>query len=171
MNLPTYSSAAIANRFLRVARESGDTTITPMKVQKLVYIAHGWHLAYTDGKPLCREVVQAWRWGPVFHDLYHSVKKWGREPIDGYVEDYWRDGVAHMIDDGSFGAKVIDAVWRSYGKYSAARLSRITHSKDSPWSKVYAKGRRNAEIPDSLISDHYFDLLRSAVEKHTGKSF
>ena len=38
-----YPVKAIANYFLKDHRKEG---ITPLKIQKLVYIAYGWYLAY-----------------------------------------------------------------------------------------------------------------------------
>ena len=42
-----YSSKAIANFFLDRGMDD-DIEISPMKIIKLVYIAHGYHLAVTD---------------------------------------------------------------------------------------------------------------------------
>ena len=164
-----YSSAAIANRFLVTADDEG-ADLTPMKIQKLVYIAHGWHLAYKE-EPLCLEVVQAWRWGPVFHDLYHSVKRWGRQPITSPIQDYW-DGEIYSVEDDDvpngdvhFGAELIDAVWGVYGSFNAAKLSAITHAEGTPWSSIYDENRRYAEIPNELIRDYYKSLLAERKEK------
>ena len=74
-----YPSAAIANRFLEIAKRSR-ALVDPMKLQKLVYFAHGWHLGFDKG-PLCSEFAEAWRWGPVFPNLYHEVKRWGSAPV------------------------------------------------------------------------------------------
>ena len=38
-----------------------------------MYFGHGWHLGYGQGA-LSAEHAQAWRWGPVFPELYHAVK-------------------------------------------------------------------------------------------------
>ena len=73
------SSKAVANYFLDIAERDGKT-LNPMKLQKLVYIAHGWHLAIRR-RPLIRESVEAWKYGPVIADLYHEFKKFGNMPI------------------------------------------------------------------------------------------
>ena len=74
-----YPAAAVANSFLDIAKVA-EESVDPMKVQKLVYFAHGWHLGYDRGA-LSTELAQAWRWGPVFPDLYHAVKIWGNRAI------------------------------------------------------------------------------------------
>ena len=58
-----------------------------MKLQKLVYIAHGWHLGLFDGL-LISERVEAWRWGPVIESLYHEFKEFAKQPITRKAQDY-----------------------------------------------------------------------------------
>ena len=67
----TYDVRAVANFFLDQAQEEGQK-LDHMKLQKLAYIAHGWHLAIT-GEPLFHERVEAWPYGPVIPDLYHEL--------------------------------------------------------------------------------------------------
>src|ERR1041385_1190632 len=74
-----FDPKAIANYFLDLA-ESEKAAIEPLKMQKLVYFAHGWYLAFT-GKPLLNEFVEAWQYGPVIPDLYHAFKHYGSQPI------------------------------------------------------------------------------------------
>ena len=55
---------AVANKFLELGERDGVSDITPMKLLKLVYIAHGWHLALSEGKkPLVNEASEAWKYG------------------------------------------------------------------------------------------------------------
>ena len=77
---------AVANWLLKKSWDE-NKPITQMKIQKLLYFAHGWHLALLD-KPMMDEVVQAWKFGPVFESVYHTFKYFGAAPIDSnsYLE-------------------------------------------------------------------------------------
>ena len=66
-----HDSNKIANEFLRLAKESGQS-LTPMQLLKLVFIAHGWMLGLY-GEPLISDDVQAWKYGPVIPDLYQTL--------------------------------------------------------------------------------------------------
>ena len=68
-----FDPRAVANRLLELGRER-QLTIDPMKVQKLIYYAHGWHLALT-GKPLLDRSVEAWQYGPVLPDVYRAFQQ------------------------------------------------------------------------------------------------
>lgn len=74
-----FPAKEIANYFLGIADNNGKP-ISPMKLLKLVYYAHGWHLALS-GNPLIKENVEAWRFGPVVRCLYDEFKIWGNGPI------------------------------------------------------------------------------------------
>ncbi len=60
--------ALLRGASLLVDREAGDV-ITQLKLQKLMYIAQGIHLALYDA-PLFKEEIEAWQHGPVVRELY-----------------------------------------------------------------------------------------------------
>jgi len=74
-----YPVLEIANEFIERGKKD-DELIDLLKLQKLVYLAHGWNLAFRN-EPLVRETVKAWKYGPVFPDLYDATKDHGRQPI------------------------------------------------------------------------------------------
>lgn len=144
-----YESKAIANFFLRRQR------LTQMKLHKLVYFAHGWHLGLNRG-PLLDEAIQAWRYGPVVPSLYEEFKWFGPEPIDCLAtRKSGRRALAPTVDpDDTFVLNLLERIWDLYGPLSAARLSRMTHEPDSPWTTV-AGGRRRpgrVDMPDGLLA-------------------
>lgn len=151
------SPTAIASYFLGKAISTG-IHLTPMKMIKLVYIAHGWHLGFYR-RPLISERVQAWKYGPVIETLYHHFKRYGAKPIESYEAD--------LLPRVHFSAAVplLDRVWEVYSKYTGAQLSTMTHQQDTPWYEVwYRRGGQNesrATIPDDLICEHYRQKIDS----------
>lgn len=178
-----YDSKAIANYFLHLA-ESDGKSLTPMKLQKLVYFAHGWHLAIKDGDPLIEEQVEAWKFGPVIPSLYRSFRGYGDQAVTrpaaytrcyvtegptGYSEEMEIHEVVPSVDDDPTDAgktKVfLDRIWKVYGDYSAVQLSNLTHQAGSPWDQVCSQYRgtlpRGTDIPPETMRDYFRSLART----------
>lgn len=162
--LMKYSTKAAANKFIEIAKDRG-SPITPMKLQKLVYFAHGWYLSLTNGQPLIDEKIEAWRYGPVVPSLYHEFKSQGSKPIECYatdidIEQGFQLVTPRLPDDENLLA-FIDKIWEVYGKFSAVQLSNITHQPDTPWAKTWGVDGvpKNTDIEDSVIKE-YFDKVR-----------
>jgi len=66
-----------------------------MKLQKLVYYAHGWHLALNN-EPLIDEQVECWQYGPVISSLFHEFKI--QLAIGDTIGLSW--SLSHWINDG-----------------------------------------------------------------------
>lgn len=145
-----YSAARIANAFLVLAKQY-DKQLTNMQLQKLVYIAHGFHLAFF-GQPLFYNEVKAWDWGPVIPKLYMALKRYGA----GVVTDLIPIDEPQEIDSRAM--SVLKKVWTAYGPYSGPQLSTITHQKDTPWRETYEKDKYGI-IPNELIAAHYKKLI------------
>ncbi|MEM7550076.1 MAG: type II toxin-antitoxin system antitoxin SocA domain-containing protein [Bacteroidota bacterium] len=132
----------IANFFIEKGNEIGDP-ITQMKIQKLVYIAHGWYLSLTD-KPLIRAKVQAWKFGPVIPEIYQALKKYGNDPVPVSITN-------ESINDQEI-VDFLNIIWDLYGKYSASFLSNLTHQKSSPWDLTAQ--RYGYDVPPNMIIDN-----------------
>lgn len=153
-----YSAKAIANNFIDRANAAGQE-ITPMKMQKLVYIAHGWHLAVHD-EPLIDETVEAWKFGPVIPSLFQAFKRYGASPITDYAGDARLPNDAKVRD-------VINQVMGVYGNKDAIYLMRLTHAKGSPWRSVRDEGNISPYgevIGDDVIKNHFAQLIAAAQE-------
>lgn len=158
-----HSSRSIANYFLDRGDEEA-VPITPMKVIKLTYLAHGWYLAFT-GDALVNEDVEAWTHGPVLPSVYHSFKKWGSFPIDDDRAKEWH-GLAWIVSSvynapsrKSFPLMpFLEKAWDIYKGWSPAGLRKLTHMNGSPWHTVKFsndyKGKRDL-IPNALIYSYY----------------
>jgi uncharacterized phage-associated protein len=159
-----YSPIAVANYYIAKSLKSG-VTLSPMKLIKLVYIAHGWHLA-RKGEPLLSEGVQAWKFGPVIESLYHAVKRFGDRQITSLISVPTGSGrEIPIVEDGDT-RRFLDSVWDSYSKYSGVQLSTLTHRADTAWYEIWhcrdGKSGRRALIPNDLITEHYRRLEHAA---------
>ncbi len=149
------SPIAIANYFINKSLFEG-VELTPMKVLKLVYLAHGWNLGLKD-KPLLIEAVQAWKYGPVVKSVYESFKKYKDGPIDSLALDFQIG--TYAVPDDEPTKLLLDKVWVVYKDYSGLELSTLTHEKGSPWDIVWnkegGKNKMSAIIRNDLIADFY----------------
>lgn len=117
--------------------------ITPLKLQKILYLAQATHLGLGKG-PLFDDEIVAWRYGPVIETIYHQFKSQSapiKEPIsEGYKS----------IDEET--EAFLEEVWKMFGKYTAFGLVELTHShlpwKQTPQGKI---------IPKKFIAEYYSD--------------
>lgn len=160
LNKPTW----VANSFLLRAREQKVGDVDPLKLQKLVYCFHGWHMAVT-GSPALGERFEAWPHGPVLSSLYHQFKNFRWNPITSLaldVDPKTGDEEALYVSTADRGFyKIFDSVWERYKNLSGQDLSNLTHAKGTPWS--YARANGLQYIPDNLIQDHFVKLGQSAA--------
>lgn len=158
-----YSARAVANFFIDKAQSLG-ITLTPLKLQKLVYYAHGWHLAL-KGEPLITETIEAWQFGPVIHSLYHEFRDLGSAPITRnaqkfkLVGDEVKSVIPRIPNDAVEDRAFLERIWDVYKDYTAIQLSNMTHAPGSPWSKVVepfsGKPPEGLDIPDAVIEDYF----------------
>jgi uncharacterized phage-associated protein len=158
-----YPAAAVANAMQAKAAAEG-RPLTHMQLQKLVYIAHGWHMAVT-GRPLIRETVEAWKYGPVIPDLYDQLKSFGGAPVTDPVPWWDYDAGLERVSPPTFPTDtrdVLDRVWAAYKHLNGLQLSTLTHQKGTPWYQVAgelpARQRRRRPISDGAIHAHYVEL-------------
>jgi uncharacterized phage-associated protein len=155
-------SRSVANYFIQKAIKSGNP-ITQMKLLKLVYIAHGWHLGNFD-KPLIDSTVQAWQYGPVIPDLYQAIRKYGRVPIINLIPYCGTAGDQDNPWPEKQTQQLLDLVWNNYSGYTAIQLSAITHQANTPWDKIWNQEQgceySGARIPNELIKEYYHGKIQ-----------
>jgi uncharacterized phage-associated protein len=174
---------AVANYFLELAEKEGKQ-LTPMQVQKLVYFAHGWHLALT-GRPLIEEQVEAWTYGPVIPALYHAFKEFGGGPIEGRATELRVDVnpatgrrtilrvVTPTLDnecevaDLEYIKSLVKRVWEVYGEWSAVQLSQMTHEPGGPWDVTHSQNpdRKGTDIADQVIREYFLKKVPHKSER------
>jgi len=133
--------------------ERAEWSISNLKLQKLLYIAHMFYLGETGGQPLLHEHFQAWEYGPVQPDLYRFARIFGSSPIEN---------IFHLIGDlpeESPEAAMIDSTVSQIGTATSGRLVAITHWDKGAWARNYRPGARGIIIPNEDILREYQDRL------------
>lgn len=118
-----------------------------VQVQKLLYYAQGWSLAWT-GKPLFDDPIEAWEKGPVVRSVYSGD------------EDCVPSPHAETLD--SEAKMIVDSVWDFYGQYCGSELIARTHEEE-PWMTT----PRNETISLNVISR---TLARQALVDGSAKT-
>ena len=152
-------SHEIANEFLRCAWRHGQAC-DQMQLQKLVYIAHGWCLAFS-GEPLTGDRPEAWEFGPSYRRLADAVAQHGTRAVTTLiyadVSVLNRSDASPVKSDLSqFEMDTIAMVYTDYGALSAARLASLTQGPGTPWRLVYDGGAGTwRDIPHWMIREQF----------------
>ncbi|MES2387123.1 MAG: type II toxin-antitoxin system antitoxin SocA domain-containing protein [Bacteroidota bacterium] len=152
-----FTAQQIAQFFISKANESGEV-MSLMKLLKLVYIAQGVHLVRSNGLPLFEDRICAWTYGPVVENLYHLYKRFG----NGHIFD--SEPLSVEVSNDTKVMYELQSVWKTFGKWTAIKLSNWTHEKDSPWDIVWNKQKGNAiksaPIPNQIILNYFVKFVK-----------
>ena len=139
----------VANFFIKIAYDNGESDVSNMKLNKLLYFAQG-HCLSTTGKPLFSNSFVAWPHGPVVVDIYNRYSICGENPIVASEEP---------IEENAFTSEERELLYdvvREYGKYSASYLRNRTHLTGSPWDKT----KQYAIIDNDTIREYFLEVER-----------
>lgn len=142
----------VANFFLKIVDRDSGSTITPLKLQKILYYAQGYYLANYD-KPLFKEDFQAWAHGPANEGIYDKYKSCKYNTIPMPKEDL------PLMDDEL--NDFLNDIWQTFGIYDGKYLEEQTH-KESPWieaRKGYAPGEKCYEIITKESMKRFFKTV------------
>lgn len=128
-------------------------SVTPMRLLKLLYVAHGYSLAI-NRVPLLDEAVEAWQYGPIVPSVYDAVRKYRSNP----VESIERADEGTLTQDDRI---VLDKVLATYQYANAIELSSAMHKPGTPWSITWGMDERNARMSNDLIMDFYEKILKA----------
>jgi uncharacterized phage-associated protein len=133
----------------RMCARSG-WSLSNLELQKLLYIAHMFHLGEHGGDPLVSGAFEAWDYGPVHPQLYHRVKVFGADAVENVFNS------VPEIPPGA-DAAMLDAAVDQLGHAAPGKLVAITHWDKGAWAKYYVRGQRGTVIPNEAILQEYRD--------------
>lgn len=148
-----YSAAAVANAFIRIAATEKGMTLTNLKLQKLIYFAHGWYLALAN-EPLIHEQIQSWKLGPVVNELYQHLREYRSEYVAQQISTF--DAIRPDSPDFEF----LTSIFNKYGCYSPAELVAMTHAPGSPWEQFGAGQYSYHAIDNESIKQYFLGLQK-----------
>lgn len=125
-----------------------DWSLSNLKLQKLIYLAHMFYMGRHDGEPLVHGSFEAWDYGPVHPDLYHKVKVYGSDPVKTILA---RQKLAKTSQE----ATILNEAYDALGDTRAGQLVNATHRKGGAWDINYVPGARRVIIPNEDILVEY----------------
>lgn len=134
-----------------------------MKLQKLLYYAQAWYLAWYD-EPMFNDVVEAWRWGPVVPDVFHAY---------GGEGGFGREEIAEPTagDSGAVDQRrlaTLEAIIRGYGELTGPQLAELSKSEE-PWSRAWGDlppdSSSHRPIPRRVMKRFYRQDARFGVRE------
>ena len=148
----SHDARAVANVMIERGIEDGNP-LTPLQIIKLTYLCQAWMLAMYN-RPMFRQQVEAWEYGPVIADVYHILKDNKRFPVN-----YPMPSFTQKFDEEE--EHILNEVFRVYGDWSGGQLSRLTHQPGSPWYKTRQEDplRRHLPIDNERIREYYAAIL------------
>ena len=149
----------VAHWILAFSQEHGDP-LTNLKLQKLLYYAQAWHLALYD-KPLFRDPIEAWIYGPVVPMVYRQFKKFRNHPV---LYEGEKPTIPEKVGD------FLEELLEVFGGYSSYQLERMTHS-EKPWQK--ARGNLPIDVQSRAVILHedmkaFYRVLAEASCRESG---
>jgi uncharacterized phage-associated protein len=139
-----HTSGQISDWILSKTNTDAGDTISPLKLQKILYYCQAWHLTIFD-KELFSENIQAWAHGPVVPSQYKRFAQINRTD---------RINISELaLSPVKLNNKVfelLNEVLNTYGEHSASYLEALTH-QETPWIKA-RNGAKSWERSTEVIS-------------------
>lgn len=154
---------SVTNTLLhRAYAAKDDADLSPLRVQALLYLLHGWYLAIV-GSPLLPAPFVAGKYGPILPELASELRAYGGDPVDEYIHEFDPSSYTLrplFVNEAAFPQfrDILEQVWSVYRPLSTVQLRGLSNQSDSPWAKT-APGEI---IPNALIRDSFVERARQS---------
>ncbi len=157
----SMKASALGHIITDYINSKGDT-VSPKKLQKLIYYVDAWHLVHFD-KQIIEEDFEAWVHGPVVPELYHELKKFRfnnimvvNDELDSADERIKKNAKKANLSEDQL--ELIFSVLNKYGSLTSYELEMLSHS-EKPWLEarqgVPPHERCTNKISRQLMKDFY----------------
>lgn len=152
-----HTSNQISDWILSKTNTDAGDTISPLKLQKLLYYCQAWHLTIL-GKELFSENIEAWAHGPVVPSQYARF---------AHISRTDRIDISELsLSPAKLNEKALDLlneVLNIYGEHSASYLEALTH-QETPWIKARNGAKpweRSTEVISHKSMVKYYSELKN----------
>lgn len=165
-----YDSKKVANTIIAMAIAQG-CEVNSIKLQKLLYYAHGWHLAISK-MPLLDEEIAAKEFGIVIPSVYYSLRQTGMEPLTSLFQEFdpgSSEWVEPLIESDKAVRDLLERVLEIYAHLTTIELSNLTHHRDSPWAE--SRRLKRSSIKDSQLTSFFASIVIDKNSRETQSFF
>ncbi len=150
---PKYTASQVAAAFIELVKEHGDF-VSNLKLQKLLYYAQGWNLAY-KGEPLFADRLEAWVHGPVCPVVYRQFRHFGWKPIElEVVPGATPPDLREHVED----------IWSAYGALTGLDLEVLTH-REPPWQNARGDSHSTGTSTNEISRQDLWDFFSKECVK------
>lgn len=156
-------------RYTLLSLQIKGISVSPLKLQKILYYIQSWHLVYFSGDPLFDDKAEAWANGPVYRKVYETYKGLPRnqELKSEYDEEakYSEEleKIKKSLDLSDKELSFLNSIFIHYGTMSQERLVFLTHS-EKPWN-IAREGLSPFEYSDNIITHESMQDYYSSLNK------
>lgn len=156
-----YNALDIARYIINYSNKN-NYSISNLKLQKLLYFTQGFFLSIKDEACFSNK-IEAWDFGPVIPEAYHTFKEFGANNIPEIKEyfefddkDFWNSKTIQYNDAiiQEEDKLLVNNVLETLKGVSATSLVKMTHAQ-YPWKDVYDRGSKNIEITQNSIKKYF----------------
>lgn len=135
----------VAREIHRIATDA----ISPLKLIKITYITHGWAYPCLERR-LINDPVEAWKYGPVYSELYHALKHSGRGPVEVVPWSFRENKEGNEVSLKEDEKELIKLIYNGYKDLSGSQLITLTHKPGTPWDQT------NSDVIDEALIEEYY---------------
>lgn len=89
-----YMTESVANYFIKGYRSGEINSLSPMKLQKLLFISQCWYLQLYN-EFLVEDGFSMWQHGPVIPAIYHKTSHYKEKNIEDYIRQVFKGEISH----------------------------------------------------------------------------
>lgn len=156
------ASTLVARALVEIARKS----LNIFQVVELTYLAHGWSFVNLRA-PLVSDNVYAWKHGPVYPELYETIKSFENDPVED-VPRSERERAAGIDCLEEVEMSLVEAVYKRYKEFSGYDLMKLTREPGTPWHETWRLSQVGVIIGNDLIRDYYINKARRQFNDQDG---